>query len=132
MAVAPLSEMRRLRRRYTDRLLTLLAVLLALYMFVFAPLHGDLFIFHGFAIVALLGIMTHSERYLTASVAEFGRISQGAVWAFRNGVAAFSEFARLYCFPRKPADERPRHRMRVLAWQYCRRFEPHELTKSGW
>src|SRR5690242_8803436 len=57
MAVAPLSEMRRLRRKYTDRLLTLLAVLLALYMFVFAPLHAYLFIFHSFTIVALLGIL---------------------------------------------------------------------------
>jgi hypothetical protein len=57
MARPPLGEMRRLRRKYTDRLLTMLAVLLALYMFVFAPLHADLFIFHGFTIIALLGIL---------------------------------------------------------------------------
>jgi hypothetical protein len=35
-----LSELRRIRRRYTDRLLTLLAVLIAAHMFVFAPLHA--------------------------------------------------------------------------------------------
>ena len=39
MAMASLSEMRRLRRKYTDRLLTLLAALLALEMFLVAPLH---------------------------------------------------------------------------------------------
>jgi hypothetical protein len=58
MAVAPLSTIRRLRRRYTDRLLTLLAVLLALEMFVIAPVHAmGIFVFQGFAIVALLGII---------------------------------------------------------------------------
>ncbi len=58
MVVDALGEMRRIRRRYTDRLLTLLAVLLALHMFVFAPLHAmGLFAFQGFTIVALFGIM---------------------------------------------------------------------------
>jgi hypothetical protein len=41
--VDPISEIRRLRREHTDRLLTLLAILLALEMFVFAPLHAAAF-----------------------------------------------------------------------------------------
>ena len=56
--VDPISEIRRLRREHTDRLLTLLAILLALEMFVFAPLHAaGVFIFHGLAIAALLAII---------------------------------------------------------------------------
>lgn len=52
------SEIGRIRRRYTDRLLTLLAVLLALHMFVFAPLHAmGIFAFQGFTVVALIGII---------------------------------------------------------------------------
>ena len=58
MIVDAIGDIRRIRRRFTDRLLTLLAVLLALYMFVFAPLHAvGFFVFHGFTIVALLGII---------------------------------------------------------------------------
>ena len=53
-----LREMRRLRRKYTDRLLTLLAALFILTMFVFAPLQAiGIFIFQGFAIAALLAII---------------------------------------------------------------------------
>ena len=56
--VNPISEIRRLRREHPDRLLTLLAILLALEMFVFAPLQAvGVFIFHGFAIAALLAVM---------------------------------------------------------------------------
>jgi hypothetical protein len=56
--VDPISEIRRLRREHTDRLLTPLAILLALEMFVFAPLQAvGVFIFHGFAIAALLAII---------------------------------------------------------------------------
>ena len=58
MIVDAIGDIRRIGRRFTDRLLTLLAVLLALYMFVFAPLHAvGFFVFHGFTIVALLGII---------------------------------------------------------------------------
>ena len=58
MAVASLSEIRRFRQKYTDRLLTMLAVLLTLEMFVIAPLHAmGIFVFQGFAIVALMGII---------------------------------------------------------------------------
>ncbi len=58
MILDAMRDIRRIRRRYSDRLLTLLAVLLALYMFVFAPLHAvGFFVFHGFTIVALLGII---------------------------------------------------------------------------
>jgi hypothetical protein len=53
-----LSEMRRIRRRYTDRLLTLLAALIAAHMFVFAPLHAmGVVAFQGFTLIALLGII---------------------------------------------------------------------------
>ncbi|MGY3130064.1 hypothetical protein ACVMIH_003885 [Bradyrhizobium sp. USDA 4503] len=55
----PIHSMRLLRREYNDRLLTLLAILLALEMFVIAPLHAmGIFVFQGFAIVALLGIIS--------------------------------------------------------------------------
>jgi len=51
-------EMRRLRQKHRERLLTLLAILLVLTMFVFAPLQAvGIFIFQGFAIAALLAII---------------------------------------------------------------------------
>ena len=51
-------EMRRLRQEHRDRLLTLLAILLVLTMFVFAPLQAvGIFAFQGFAIAALLAII---------------------------------------------------------------------------
>jgi Ion channel len=54
----PVTEVRRLRRKHTDRLLTLLAVLLGLAMFVFAPLQAvGISVFQGFAIAALLAIL---------------------------------------------------------------------------
>ena len=47
-----------MRRVYTDRLLTLLTVVLMLAMFVFAPLQAvGIFVFQGFAIAALLAII---------------------------------------------------------------------------
>ncbi|HET9718419.1 MAG TPA: ion channel [Pseudolabrys sp.] len=47
-----------MRRKYSDRLLTMLAVLLVLTIFVFAPLQAmGIFLFQGFAIVALLAII---------------------------------------------------------------------------
>ena len=53
-----ISELHRLRRVYTDRLLTLLTVVLMLAMFVFAPLQAvGIFVFQGFAIAALLAII---------------------------------------------------------------------------
>jgi len=56
--VDAISELRRLRRKHTDRLLTLLAALLILEMFVFAPLQAlGVSIFQGFAIAALLAII---------------------------------------------------------------------------
>ena len=54
----PISEIRRLRQKYTDQLLTLLTALLAIDIFVFAPLHAvGIFVFQGFIIVALLAII---------------------------------------------------------------------------
>jgi len=47
-----------LRREHTDRLLTLLAILFVIEIFVFAPLQGEgIFVFQGFAIAALLAII---------------------------------------------------------------------------
>lgn len=56
--VHAIGKIRQLRREYTDRLLTLLALMLMLAMFVFAPLQAvGIFVFQGFAIFALLAIM---------------------------------------------------------------------------
>jgi Ion channel len=56
--VDAISEIRRLRQKHTDRLLTLLAVLLGLAMFVFAPLQAvGIYLFQGFAIIALLAVI---------------------------------------------------------------------------
>jgi hypothetical protein len=58
MALVSPSQVRQFRRRYTDRLLTLLAILLAIEMFVIAPLQAmGIFVFQSFAVVALLGIL---------------------------------------------------------------------------
>src|SRR5262245_11252326 len=54
----PIGDVRRLRQKYRDRLLTLLTILLVLTIFVFAPLQAvDVFIFQGFAIAILLAII---------------------------------------------------------------------------
>ena len=54
----PIADVRRLRQKHRDRLLTLLTILLVLTMFVFAPLQAvDVFIFQGFAIAILLAII---------------------------------------------------------------------------
>jgi hypothetical protein len=56
--VDAISEVRRLRRKHSDRLLTLLAALLALTIFVFAPLQAvGIFIYQAFAIAALLAVI---------------------------------------------------------------------------
>jgi len=56
--VSAISELRRLRREHTDRLLTLLTILFVIEIFVFAPLQGEgIFVFQGFAIAALLAII---------------------------------------------------------------------------
>ena len=54
----PLSEIRRLRQKYTDQLLTLLALFLAFEMFVFSPLQAmGIFAFQGFVVATLLAII---------------------------------------------------------------------------
>ena len=54
----PISEIRRLRQKYTDQLLTLLALFIALEMFVFSPLQAmGIFAFQGFVVATLLAIM---------------------------------------------------------------------------
>lgn len=56
--VDPMGEVRRMRQKHRDRLLTLLTILFGLTMFVFAPLQAvDVFIFRGFAIAVLLAII---------------------------------------------------------------------------
>ena len=52
------SKIRQLRQKHSDRLLTLMAVLLGLAMFVFAPLQAlGIYLFQGFAIAALLAVI---------------------------------------------------------------------------
>ena len=54
----PISAIRRLRRKYTDQLLTLLALFIALEMFVFSPLQAmGIFAFQGFLVATLLAII---------------------------------------------------------------------------
>ena len=54
----PISAIRQLRQKYTDQLLTLLALLIALEMFVFSPLQAvGIFAFQGFVIATLLAII---------------------------------------------------------------------------
>ena len=56
--VDPIGDVRRLRQKHRDRLLTLLTILLVLTIFVFAPLQAvGVFIFQGFAIAVLLAII---------------------------------------------------------------------------
>ena len=56
--VDPISAIRQLRQKYTDQLLTLLALLIALEMFVFSPLQAvGIFAFQGFVIATLLAII---------------------------------------------------------------------------
>ena len=58
LIVNPISEIRRLRQKYTDQLLTLLALFIALEMFVFSPLQAmGIFAFQGFLVATLLAIM---------------------------------------------------------------------------
>ncbi|MGA8888387.1 MAG: ion transporter, partial [Pseudolabrys sp.] len=54
----PISVVRQLRQKYTDQLLTLLALFIALEMFVFSPLQAvGIFAFQGFVIATLLAII---------------------------------------------------------------------------
>jgi len=56
--VNPISGIRRLRQKYTDQLLTLLALFIALEMFVFSPLQAmGIFAFQGFVVATLLAII---------------------------------------------------------------------------
>ena len=54
----PIVEIRRLRQKYTDQLLTLLALTIVLQMFVFSPLQAmGIFAFQGFIIATLIASM---------------------------------------------------------------------------
>ena len=64
LIVNPISEIRRLRQKYTDQLLTLMALFIALEMFVFSPLQAmDIFAFQGFLVATLLAIMAGMAHY---------------------------------------------------------------------
>ena len=61
----PISGIRRIRQKYTDQLLTLLALLIALEMFVFSPLQAmGIFAFQGFLVATLLAIMAGCSLFL--------------------------------------------------------------------
>jgi hypothetical protein len=88
LKVIDIKEMRRLRYKYTDRLLTILAALLALYMFVFAPLHAaGLFVVHGFTILAMLGIiggiLVISDNRLAVIAISISAIANASVFLLR-------------------------------------------------
>jgi hypothetical protein len=58
MNADPVAELSRLRRKYSDWLLTLVAALVILMVFVFAPLQGEgILAFQAFAIAGLLAII---------------------------------------------------------------------------
>lgn len=83
-----LRDLRRLRRQHTDRLLTLLAGLLVLAIFVFAPLQAlGVFVFQGFAIAALLaiigGMLVISENPLALTVMAIGFFANVVVFLLR-------------------------------------------------
>jgi len=84
MAKKPPIKARGLRPRFGDHLLTALAMVLALYMFVFAPLHAmGLLVFHGFITIALFGIigaMVHiANRPVALYTMAIGLGANGAV-----------------------------------------------------
>ena len=63
-----ISAIRRLRQKYTDQLLTLLALFIALEMFVFSPLQAmGIFAFQGFLVATLLAILAGLLAYAAGS-----------------------------------------------------------------
>ena len=83
-----LGRVRRLRVEYTDRLLTLLAVMLLLSMFVFAPFQAlGIFLFQGFAIAALLaiiaGMLVISDSKTAVAVMSVCFVANVVVFALR-------------------------------------------------
>jgi EamA domain-containing membrane protein RarD len=83
-----ISEIRRLRQKHTDRLLTLLAVLLSLAIFVFAPLQAmGIYLFQGFAIAALLavigGMIVISENLAALSVMAICFVANVVIFVLR-------------------------------------------------
>jgi hypothetical protein len=83
-----LSEIRRIPQRYSDHLLSVLAILLMLYMFVLAPLHAmGLLAFHVFALVALFAIISAmieiSNRPMALTVMAVGLGANGGVLFLR-------------------------------------------------
>ena len=84
----PISEIRRLRQKHTDRLLTLLAVLFSLATFIFAPLQAvGIYLFQGFAIVALLavigGMIVISENPVALAVMAISFIANVVIFVLR-------------------------------------------------
>src|SRR4029078_5146765 len=58
LIVNPISRIRRLREKYTEHLLTVLDLFIALEMFVFSPLQAmGIFAFQGFVVATLLAII---------------------------------------------------------------------------
>jgi hypothetical protein len=81
-------SMRTFGRDYSDWLLTLLTGLLALYMFVFAPLHSSgVFAFHGFTIGALIAMIAAmlviSDHRVALAIMSAGVIANVVVLVLR-------------------------------------------------
>jgi hypothetical protein len=82
------SELRKLRLKYSDRLLTLLAVLMTLIIFVFAPLQAlGIFIYQALALAALLaiiaGMLVISDHPAAISVMAIALVANAIVFALR-------------------------------------------------
>ena len=104
--VGRIREIRRLRRLYTDRLLTLLTVVLLLAMFVFAPLQAvGIFVFQGFAIAALLAIIGSMMLLRWALIV--------------RSVAPSSRPISLFIFPRATRSKTCRSRGVRLSTSFC-------------
>ena len=90
MTVDLMSKLHQLRRENRDWLLTLLTAVLALMIFVFAPLHAaGIFLFHAFAIAGLLAIIG-GTLLISGNPIALGLMSI----AFIANLAVF--FSRLY------------------------------------
>jgi predicted exporter len=132
--VNPISEIRRLRQKYTDQLLTLLALFIALEMFVFSPLQAmGIFAFQGFVVATLLailaGMLIISDRPVPFAVmADMPRVMQNvSLWPIADmPVAGSTEIAELIIVLQRKI--RPLSKKNPDCLQACRRSGSYRLS----
>jgi len=122
----PMGDVRRLRQKHRDRLLTLLTILFVLTMFVFAPLQVvGVFIFQGFAIAILLAIIGGMVSRLLRSARRRGpsmtRACADALPAAASAIAAAAT-AIIVRFILQPLELSPGGQSRMLHWRSRRIF----------